>query len=102
VTLSIEESESFGLAVIEAAACEVPAVVSNVGGLPEAVEDNVTGFIVESKNIQQAANALIKLITDRKLKNKMGKMGRERVIRDFNWNEKVIEMLNLYRKTISG
>ena len=102
VTLSIEESESFGLAVIEAAACEVPAVVSNVGGLPEAVEDNVTGFIVESKNVQQAANALIKLITDRKLKNKMGKMSRERVIRDFNWNEKVIEMLNLYRKTISG
>ena len=66
VTLSIEESESFGLAVIEASACEKPAVVSNVGGLPEAVENNVTGFIVESKNVQQAADVLYKLVVDKK------------------------------------
>ena len=100
VTLSIEESESFGLAVIEAAACEKPAVVSNVGGLPEAVENNVTGFIVESKNISQAANALIKLVEDKKLRLEMGRKGRERVIKDFNWNEKVSEMISLYNKSI--
>jgi len=100
VTLSIEESESFGLAVIEASACEKPAVVSNVGGLPEAVENNVTGFIVDSKNVQQAAEALIKLIVDKKLRDQMGNAGRERVIKDFNWNKKVTDMINLYTQLI--
>ncbi|HSP86697.1 MAG TPA: glycosyltransferase [Ignavibacteriaceae bacterium] len=100
VTLSIEESESFGLAVIEAAACEKPSVVSNVGGLPEAVDNNVTGFIVENKNIFQAAESIIKLILDKELRNKMGREGRKRVIRDFNWDEKVNNMIELYKDII--
>ena len=44
VSLSTEQSESFSVATLEACACEKPVVVSNVGGLPEIVEDNVTGF----------------------------------------------------------
>jgi len=100
VTLSIEESESFGLAVIEASSCEIPVVVSNVGGLPEAVENNLTGFIVGNKNIQQAVEALYKLVTDKNLRVQMGKAGRERVIKKFNWDEKVSDMINLYNSII--
>ena len=99
-TLSIEESESFGLAVIEASACEKPVVVTNVGGLPEAVEKNVTGFIVQNKNIQDAVEAFYKLVIDKKLRIQMGVAGRNRVIKDFKWSEKVDCMINLYNNMI--
>ena len=48
VFVSILHSESFGVSVIEAGACSKPVVVSNVGGLPEVVEENVTGYCVIS------------------------------------------------------
>jgi len=50
VSVSVSNSESFGVAIIEASACAKPVVVSNVGGLPEVVEDGVSGFVVESRN----------------------------------------------------
>ncbi|HMR67148.1 MAG TPA: glycosyltransferase, partial [Anaerolineae bacterium] len=46
VALSTKDSESFGVSVVEAAACQKPVVVSNIGGLPEVVEAGVTGFVV--------------------------------------------------------
>ena len=45
--------ESFGLAALEAMACEVPVVASNVGGLPEIIEDGVTGFVCPPDAIDQ-------------------------------------------------
>ncbi len=59
ITLSIEDSESFGVAVIEASACEKPVVVSDVGGLPEVVNDGVTGFVVEKKIFRQLRKQLL-------------------------------------------
>lgn len=98
--LSIEDSESFGLAVIEASSCEKPVVVTNVGGLPEAVEENVTGMIIENKNIQEAADCFYKLVTDKNLRIQMGKSGRKRVIEKFNWDKKVNSMIELYSQLI--
>ena len=56
------DDESFGVAILEASACAKPVIVSRVGGLPEVVEDNVTGFIVPSKNEKTAADAIENLI----------------------------------------
>ncbi|MCG6959305.1 glycosyltransferase [bacterium BMS3Abin03] len=98
VSLSIEDSESFGVAVIEASACEKPVVVSHVGGFPEVVENNVTGIIVEKENVKEAADAMLKLIKDKYLREEMGKAGRKRVIKYFNWDENVTQMLNIYRQ----
>ena len=61
-------------------------VVANVGGLPEAVENGITGFVVESKNITMLADALIKLILHPELRIEMGIKGRERVIKEYNWS----------------
>ena len=49
------EKESFGLAALEAMACEVPVVTSNVGGLPEIVEDGVTGFACPPDAVEMMA-----------------------------------------------
>ena len=87
IAYSTDDSESFGVAVLEASACEKPVVVANVGGLPEVVENGITGFVVESKNITMLADALIKLILHPELRIEMGIKGRERVIKEYNWND---------------
>jgi N-acetyl-alpha-D-glucosaminyl L-malate synthase BshA len=56
--------ESFGLAALEAMACEVPVVASNVGGLPEIVEDGVTGFVSPPDAVDVMAERSIALLTD--------------------------------------
>lgn len=101
VALSTLDSESFGVAIVEASACEKPVVVSNVGGLPEVVANNKTGFVVESKNPQEAANAIEKLILDKDLRVAMGKEGRERVKELYNWEENVSLVVEIYNELIS-
>ena len=94
--LSISDSESFGVSIIEASACEIPVVVSNAGGLPEVVEDGKTGIVVPVKDIISAAEAIEKLIIDADLRLSMGRKGRERVSKKYNWNENVSLMVDIY------
>jgi N-acetyl-alpha-D-glucosaminyl L-malate synthase BshA len=56
--------ESFGLAALEAMACELPVVASKVGGLPEIIEDGVTGFVCPPDAIEMMAERGIALLTD--------------------------------------
>jgi len=56
--------ESFGLAALEAMACEVPVVASNVGGLPEIIENGVTGFVSPPEAVSEMAERGIALLTD--------------------------------------
>jgi len=100
VALSIEDSESFGVAVLEALACEKPVVVSNVSGFSEVVQNNLTGLIVERKNIQEAANAILKLVTDKDLRDEIGRRGRAHVSQYFNWNNNIEQMINIYKQFI--
>lgn len=96
IEVFLSNSESFGVAVIEASACEKPVVVSNVGGLPEVVEENVTGLIVKPNNPEEAAKAIEKLILDPQLRTSMGKKGRKRAKEYFNWEDNVNQMINIY------
>ena len=101
VSLSVEDSESFGVAVLEASACEKPAVVSNVGGLPEVVENNVTGYVVEKENPATTAEAIGKLLLNKSLRVQMGKNGRERVIKYYNLMDNVNQMLKIYDEVLN-
>jgi N-acetyl-alpha-D-glucosaminyl L-malate synthase BshA len=56
--------ESFGLAALEAMACGVPVVASNVGGLPEIIEDGVTGFVCPPDAIDLMAARSIEILTN--------------------------------------
>ncbi len=100
VSVSISNSESFGVAIIEASACEKPVVVSNVGGLPEVVEDGVTGFVVPPKDPQKTAEAIEKLVLDSELRKTIGGNGRKRVISKYNWENNVEQMMEIYNNTL--
>jgi N-acetyl-alpha-D-glucosaminyl L-malate synthase BshA len=75
--------ESFGLAALEAMACGVPVVASRVGGLPEVVEEGVSGFLRSPEDIAGMADAAIALLTDPELHARFSKAGLNRVRRHF-------------------
>lgn len=69
------EQESFGMAALEAMACEVPVVASRVGGLPELVEDGVTGFLCDVDDVEAMARRSLEILTDSAMKERMGLAG---------------------------
>jgi N-acetyl-alpha-D-glucosaminyl L-malate synthase BshA len=71
--------ESFGLAALEAMACEVPVVASNVGGLPEIVEEGVTGFVCPPDAVDAMAERSVALLTDPVLHGRIARAAAEMV-----------------------
>jgi N-acetyl-alpha-D-glucosaminyl L-malate synthase BshA len=78
------ESESFGLAALEAMACGAPVIASRVGGLPEVVEDGVSGFLFEVGALDDMAEAGVRLLTDEGLHRQMSQAGRRTAEEDFS------------------
>jgi glycosyltransferase involved in cell wall biosynthesis len=79
------DSESFGVAVIEASACALPVVVSDVGGLPEVVRDDETGLVVPRDDVPALQAALKRLVLDGALRERLGQRGRVHVEREYEW-----------------
>jgi L-malate glycosyltransferase len=100
IFVALSEEESFGVAIVEAGACENPVVVSDAGGLPEVVEDGVTGFVVERRNSSAAAKAIEQLVLRVDLRKEMGKAGRKRVEKLYNWKDNVDLMVNIYKNIL--
>jgi L-malate glycosyltransferase len=97
---AFSRSESFGVAVVEASACEVPVIVSNVGGLPEVVEDGKTGYVVDTKNMEAVVDKMEQLVKDRETRTQFGKQGREFVEQYYDWQENVTQMEQVYRRLL--
>lgn len=77
--------EGFGIVYIEAAAFGLPVIAGNGGGAPEAVRDGVTGYVVDGRDIGAVAAALVRLINDRGLRERMGAAGRRWVEEHFTF-----------------
>ena len=82
----IAVSELLGLAALEAMASGTPVVASRVGGLPEVVEDGVTGFLVEPGDVRDLRERLEQILGDTALAARLGRNGRERVVERFTWD----------------
>ena len=100
--LSILDSETFGVAAVEASACGIPVLATSVGGLPEVIDAEKTGIIVAPKNVEETAKALDRLISDENLRNEMGRNGRKIVEEHYNWKSNVEQMIHLYKQTIEN
>lgn len=73
VILLLSEKESFGLVLLEAMACEVPAIGTNIGGIPEVIIDGETGYLCEVGDVETAALKAVQLLTDDDLHQRFSK-----------------------------
>lgn len=93
-------SESFGLAPLEAMACGVPVVCSDVGGLPELVEGSEAGFLCPLGDIHAFAKACIKVLTDDSLHAEMAQHAREYAVRHYDTHAIVVQYEEYYEEII--
>jgi len=96
VLANLSEYESFGVSVVEAMSCEKPVVVTNVGGLKEVVADDSVGLKVSVADIDETNSALEKLILDKQLRKTIGKNARQHVLKYYNWEDNLNEMITHY------
>jgi len=88
--------EGFGMAIIEAAACCVPAVASRIYGITDAVEDGKTGLLFPAGDVNTLTQVLLKLITENELRQQMGNAARVRALELFSSDRITEGMLALY------
>lgn len=93
VAASRLDSESFGVAVLEASACGLPVVVSDAGGLPEVVADGRTGLVVPREDAPALARALARLVASPDERRRLGDAGRQHVLAHYEWQAAVDHML---------
>ena len=98
----IRVSELLGLAVIEAMASGTPVVVSRIGGLPEVVEDGVTGFLVDPEDDDALRERIEQVLRDRALATRLGRAARERVLDDLTWEACADRCLDAYSELVSS
>ncbi len=97
--------EPLGIVNLEAMACGTPVVASDVGGIPEVVDDGETGILVHYDETrtgyfeEQLAEGVNRLLADPALAATMGRTGRERVIADFGWDKVAEATVAIYEET---
>jgi N-acetyl-alpha-D-glucosaminyl L-malate synthase BshA len=102
VFLLPSEQESFGLAALEAMACEVPVVASRVGGLPEVVTDGETGFLSEIGNIEKMSSDAAILLHNEDLRREMGARARASALSRYSTSLVIPKYLEFYEKVLGG
>ncbi len=94
--------EGFGISLVEAAACALPVVGGRSGGVPEAVQDGVTGILVDPESPEAVAGAVRRVLGDRALAARLGRAGRRAVEERFNWDRVVRDLRSIAVQAAAG
>jgi N-acetyl-alpha-D-glucosaminyl L-malate synthase BshA len=100
VLLLPSEQESFGLAALEAMACEVPVIASRVGGIPEVVTDGETGFLSSVGDVEKMGNDAARLLSDDGLRREMGKRARESAVTRYRTDIIIPRYIEFYERVL--
>ncbi len=92
--------ESFGVAALEAISYGVPVIASRVGGLPEIIRHGVNGILVPSDDIKALTAAILRLAADPELRLRMGKTGHMIAAEEFDFEDCLDRMEELYEKAL--
>jgi phosphatidylinositol alpha-1,6-mannosyltransferase len=90
-------AEGFGIVFLEAGALSKPVVGGRAGGVTDAVEDGVTGYLVDPLDSGGVAEAVVRVLLDRNLASRLGSNGRERVLSRFTWDhifDRIVDAVN--------
>jgi N-acetyl-alpha-D-glucosaminyl L-malate synthase BshA len=102
VLLLPSELESFGLAALEAMACEVPVVATRVGGVPEVVTDGETGYLSEVGDVAKMSSDAARLLASANLRHEMGAAARQSAVSRYNTDLIIPRYIGFYERILSS
>lgn len=94
--------DNFPNTMLEAMSCKTPVIAFNIGGIPDLVEDYKTGFLVPKNNLYLLSERIRELINDRLLREKMGKEGREIIVKNYALSVQAKNYLQLYQDLLKN
>ena len=94
------DTEGTPTVLLEAQAMRLPVVSTFHAGIPELIEDEVSGYLVPEKDIEELATAIEKLILDEELRQRMGNAGYKKVDKDFNIKKLNLQLIEFYQTLI--
>ncbi len=93
-----EAPEYLGLTLLESMTCGTPVICTDVGGMPEIVEDGITGFVVPPNDPVSLGEKIRYLMCHPEVRDQMGRAGREKVLKMFTWDVVAHKCLEVYEK----
>jgi L-malate glycosyltransferase len=101
LNVSIDDSESFGVATVEAMACGKPVIVTDVGGLMEVVDHGKFGIVIPKKDSAAMADAIDKLVNNPEEASALGLKARKNVLDRYDWSNNLQKMIDIYNSTVN-
>ncbi len=100
VFLLPSELESFGLAALEAQACEVPVIATRIGGIPEVVAEGETGYLSDIGDVAKMSEDTIRLLGNEELRRAFGEKGRELAIQRYGSDKIIPQYISFYEQVM--
>ncbi|KFI01235.1 N-acetyl-alpha-D-glucosaminyl L-malate synthase BshA [Bacillus spizizenii] len=94
--LLLSEKESFGLVLLEAMACGVPCIGTNIGGIPEVIKNNVSGFLVDVSDVAAATDRAMSILEDEQLSKRFTEAAMEILKNEFSSQKIVSQYEQIY------
>jgi glycosyltransferase involved in cell wall biosynthesis len=94
--------EAFGQTVLEAQACGIPVVAFNIGGIPDIVEHNMSGYLARPFDTDDLARGIVKILADDEKRGSMSKRARDTSLRKFSFDKVAIEYKEIYLETLKS
>ncbi len=101
VFLLPSELESFGLAALEAQACEAPVIATRIGGIPEVVTDGETGFLSDIGDVEKMSGDVLRILSDDELRKTFGRQGRELALSRYSTSKIIPQYIAFYEKIVN-
>ncbi|MDA7025619.1 N-acetyl-alpha-D-glucosaminyl L-malate synthase BshA [Bacillus sp. CLL-7-23] len=100
--LLLSEKESFGLVLLEAMACGVPCIGTNIGGIPEVIIDGTSGYLVNVGDVDGASEKALHLLTDHKLHHRFAEAALQNIRERFSSSKIISQYEDIYHQLIDG
>ena len=93
--------EGLPTTILEAMACKIPVVATNVSGIPEQIDDGTTGYMLPQGDVNGFYDRVVELLDDPAKQEKFGNMGRKKIIEKFTWTHITPGIIEIYKKCLS-